>query len=320
LSFVFAKRTSRIFACLIQHYDKTLSCPYCQRCANNMFNEYTILIQLGKIPYATNYNFQPWTSISKTSTLKDSLHFPYNLLMSLLKSGAIKRVPIYPSFDHKQLPRHETFYTTQKLDGNNKIPQTLILNYDGEMAYSMIMHQSGLMDILLAFINLYPDYIIEIDCNKEFPYKKPMTDRQGRNYFVNRKYYPDAVIKMISPEQKEYDFIIEFERTKTNEQIRKEKFAVCNNLERFGTYGLSRHTKFLFFYTYDTYNVFTRPLEYGNVKIQHTSIENRLNTLIKDSQKTYLNDTYRFLPFHDFYRLNQGIWLNSRREKVALVY
>lgn len=276
-----------------------------------------MLYQLGKVPYATVYNFQPWTAVNKQADLKSSLHYPDNLMKDLRRTKIVNQVPVYPVGEEKRNARHNTFYTLKSFSSEH-VSQSQ--TYNGTIALDMRRHQSGLMDILLSFINLYPDYTIEIDCKKEFEYQKKITDSMGRKYSVKRKYLPDAFIKLTSPDQKEYHFIIEFERTKSNDQIRKEKFKTCNELNKFGTYGLSRYTKFLFFFTYEIYNVYARPIEYHKeeVKKHQQAVEYRLNSLIKDS-KDLLNDCYRFLPFHNFYCLNEPIWLTKDLKKIALI-
>jgi len=38
-----------------------------------MFNKDKMIKQFGKVPYATVYNFQPWTAVNKKADLKSSL-------------------------------------------------------------------------------------------------------------------------------------------------------------------------------------------------------------------------------------------------------
>ena len=281
-----------------------------------MFNKDKVTYQLCKIPYATIYNFQPWTR-KKSDDLQSSLQHPGKIFKTLSDKKIVNKVAVYPYDEDKRNFRKTTFYTLKVLSGGSlSHSQT----YNGQIAYDMLRHQSGLMDILLAFINLYPDCLIDIDCKKEFPYKRKIKDARGNYNIYDRTYCPDAFIKLTTPNNKEYHFIIEFERTKSHEQIRKDKMEICNSLNKFGTYGISRHTRFLFFYTYELYNVFARPVEYNNPEIKkyQNSVEYRLNSLINDSQHL-LNDNYLFLPFHDFYLLNKPIWLNSKKEKRMLV-
>lgn len=284
-----------------------------------MYNAEKMLHQLGKVPYASVYNFQPWTSVNKKSSLKASLKYPDKLLMELRKKSAVYPLRVYPFGEEKRNLRHTTFYSINnelRKYTNKRKKDPLVI------AESNIRHQSGLMDIFLAFINLYPDYEISIEWDKSFCFekrKKYPNDESIKEYHSSN-YVPDGVIKLTSSDMKEYYFIIEFERTKTAEQIRKDKFRICNSIKKFQSYGLSRYTKFLFIYTYELYNVFARPIEYQNEDIirQHQAVNHRLVNLIKTSQEL-ISDTYRFMSFQDFYRLNETVWFNNKLEKVRLI-
>lgn len=262
--------------------------------------------QLKKVPYASVYNFQPWTAKNKNSKLTVSLQYADKLMKELRRTNIVKPVPVYPLGEEKRALRHKTFYT---------------LKYNGDIAFDMLRHQSGLMDIFLGFINLYPDCIIEIDTKKTFAYEKEYRDNNiGKIQKINKKYNPDAFIKITTLDNKEYHFIIELERSKGHKDIRHNKFEVINSLKKFENYGISRHTKFLFFYTTEHYNVYTRPIEYRNedTRRQQQFVEHSLYKLIKDNQDI-LNDNYRFISFHDYFNLNEAKFLNSKIQKVSLI-
>lgn len=281
----------------------------------NMTTEEKLLSQLAKIPYATVYNFQPWTA--KTTDLLNSLQWPDKILRRLYKNKIVDRMPLYPEEEVKRNYREHTFYTVR---GERKKGT---LGFLGNLSLSNVRHESGLMDILLAFINLYPDYEIEIDTTPEMPYTRTYNDSRAIKREFKKTYCPDAIIRMTSPEGREYNFIIEFERTKTHQQIRSEKFNTIPLLNRFHTYGLNKYTKFLFVYSYEFYNIYTRPSEYNRPEVQkhHQAIEGRLKTLIKTSRDyDYLTqDIYYFLPFYDFYRLDKGVWLDRMARPVSLI-
>lgn len=275
--------------------------------------------QLGKVPYASVYNFQPWTSVNKKSNLKVSLQYPDKLIKQLRKKNVVSPLKIYPFGEEKRNLRHTTFYLIDSEYRNytNKRKKDPLA-----IASSQLRHQSGLVDIFLAFINLYPGYEISIEWDKSFNFQKTRKypgDKSIKDYHTS-SYVPDGVIKLISPDLKEYHFIIEFERTKTAEQIRSDKFRICNSLDKFEKYKLNHFTKFLIIYTYEFYNIHTRPIEYHQEEtIRHQqAVDYRLNSLIKHSQE-YLNDSYRFMSFHNFHRLNEAVWLNSKMQKVKLI-
>jgi hypothetical protein len=210
-----------------------------------MFNSEKMLSQLNKVPYATLYNFQPWT-VNKTANLLTSLQWPDKILKQLRRSKALTRVPVYPYGEESRHLRHNTFYTAHQIASSN-LTQSRI--YNGQISFDMLRHQFALIDVLLAFINLYPAYNVEIDWNRSFPYAGRLDKKGGGFRSVKGNYNPDAVVKLTSFETgREYHYIVELERTKTHEQIR-DKFLLCNLLSKFGSYGLSRHTKFLFVIT-----------------------------------------------------------------------
>ncbi len=272
-----------------------------------------VLYWLRKIPYATVYNLQPWTH--KTAlNLNDSLQWPSVILKKLVTQDLLKQMILYPYYPNMRNYREKTFYTVNDyvVDEPKKGGEYNKINASGEMALSMAEHESALMDIFLAFLNLYPDCEISIDTKQKFPYK---FDKD-----TAKKYLPDAVIRLRTPNMKNYHFIIELERTKTHAQIRNDKFAVNKLMDKFQKYGLSKHTKYLYVYTYELYNVFWRPCEYSDkfIKTQMKAVEYRLDSLIKSSSEM-LNDSFRFLPFHKFHALNKSVWLNSKREKVSIL-
>lgn len=194
------------------------------------------------------------------------------------------------------------------------------------MASSMAMHQSGIRDILWGFIFLYPDYEVSIKFEPEYPFlEKTYFKRLGKtsyNDFNNvLSYRPDALVKLISRDnKKEYDFLIELERTKRPIEIKKGKFDKIESLNLFSTYGLSENTKILIFYSYEKYNVYSRPLEYSNpiVKKEIDAVKSRIEQLLNYA-KPYPNHKYRIIPFHDFYKLNEAVWYTPQGRRVKLI-
>jgi len=168
----------------------------------------------------------------------------------------------------------------------------------------MLQHESAKIDVLLGFLYLYPDYDIEIDYNLNMEIKK------------GDVYNPDAYIKMISPDDKVYEFIIEIERSRDWPEIRKEKLNRNENLKPLDLYGLSNPTKFLYIYC-GNFEPFIRPVDYPNYKIE---IE-RLNRKFKRFKKfTYnLKDRYLFTPITNFTRLNEAVWLDIKGNPRKLI-
>jgi len=61
---------------------------------------------------------------------------------------------------------------------------------------------------------------------------------------------------------REYDFILEFERTRTPKAIMEEKIRANEKIGNFRKYGLSKKTKFLYVFTTEHFDVTKRPVEY----------------------------------------------------------
>ena len=263
-----------------------------------------ILHQISKLPYATIYNFQPWTYKNKEATLKSSLQWPYKIIRSLYKEKIIREIPIYPFRSIKRSSIPETFYT---IHANPVISNGV--SYRGRMSVMLTGHESGLMDILLAFLNLYSNSVISINTTPSFELKD--------GYL----YKPDAHIRITTSNNNVYDFLIEFERSASNSAISSKKIAKIDKMKKFSEYGLSRFTKFLFVFTIETYDVFLRPIQYTDIEVakQQSLIDKRLFTLLEGLHKTVNQHLFRFMSFHDFYRLNDSVWYDPAKKRVKLI-
>lgn len=247
-----------------------------------------ILNALEKVGKATAINFQPW--FRKTSnSVKYSSRYANILLNKLAKIEAIKRLSVYPMMDNERLKIVKIFYS---LKGSK---------FD-KLARRELEHTSGIADILLAFLYLYPDYDFEIIHEPNFSISK------------KENYKPDVHIRMFAY-NKVYDFLLEFERTRSKSDIMKKIQSKCEKLN-FKNNGL-KYTRFLFVYTDEMFNVFARPIEYKKYQKRIESVETQFNNLMKDTSG--LNDSFLFLPFHKFIYLNQPIWQKPNGEKVKLI-
>ena len=157
---------------------------------------------------ATVFHFQPWIS-RDSQNFNGSLSVPYRYVQRLTKEGLIKPVEVYP-YIHKTF-RHNQFYALK--------PGHKISNF-------ILEHQFGLIDVLMAFIYLYPEYEIDIKFT-------PKLEAAGKVY------KPDALISMVSPIGKKYDFIIEFERTRNPIAVYNEKLLKNEQMPPFKDMGLS---------------------------------------------------------------------------------
>jgi len=254
-----------------------------------MNSERLLLPIFKKIQMATSYHFAPWLSPNAT-TLNGYLLWSMLQINLLRAQGLIREVEIYPYFGKKW--RYNTFYSIKP----NKI------------ANSHIEHQSGLIDVLMAFLYLYRDHEIEID------YSPKLKDKNGI-------YRPDALVKMRDMDGKEYHFLIEFERTRSAEAIFKEKLTKNEQLRPFKEYGLSEHTKILYICGHEWMNVFWRPIQYKTEPQALRGIQatNKQLELLMKKAKNLPDHKYRFLPYHYFVELNKMVWTTPKGNSVSLI-
>lgn len=247
----------------------------------------SLLSVLDKVKMATVYHFQPWLS-AHTDSFKGSLSWSTRLIVRLRDAGLIKPVNIFPLI--RRPYRYNAFYSTKA---------------GVSLAYREIEHQSGLIDVLMAFIYSYPEHDIEIKYT-------PTLKADGKAY------RPDALVKLTSADLRRYDFIIEFERSRNPQAILKEKLRKNQRMPSFKELGLSDHTKILYVYSHENFNVFNRPNQYKSCPKEIQSLETGFSNLLK-SVRELPDHKYRFLPYHQFTRLAEPIWTTPKGNKVSLI-
>ena len=135
-------------------------------------------------------------------------------------------------------------------------------------------------------------------------------------------YRPDAHIRLISKgiRSMTYDFIIEFERTRSNQAIIDEKLKRNEKLANFRKYGLSDKTKILYVLTDEFYNVYWRPVEYHQKEVRKLTdkVNYRLKRLIEEA-RFLPGHKYRFTTLHNFTRLDKAVWHNSPGHPTKLI-
>jgi hypothetical protein len=169
-----------------------------------------LLKTIARVQLASKYNISTFT-LKTADTLEGSLKEPGRPFTQLSKAGFIAPVPTY---DCGKTFRHNTFYRVTKtghqaIDGHK-------YRYVEPRSINNLEHTSGLLDVHLGFVYNYPNFKIAIDCNK-----------------VLDGYKPDAHIRLTSNEIKPrtFDFLIEFERTRSNKAIIDEKFKKNEKLK-----------------------------------------------------------------------------------------
>lgn len=241
-----------------------------------------VLNNIYKIGFASPSNFIPF--LSKSEDFKAAKNWPDKIFKAFIEKGLIKEVKVYNRIYTRQTLR-DTFYCLTQA-GYDAL-EVKARHYDPK-SINQINHESGLNDILLGFIYAYPDCEVTID----------------RNFvFKNEKYKPDALVKVFNPNTGRLDnFIVEFERTRTWEQIRKEKFGVALKVSP-KDYGLEC-CKFLYIYAHEQFNVFKRPMEWTPSILE---FQNRHFKKFKDYTQG-LKNNFLFARYHDFTRLNESVW------------
>lgn len=246
-----------------------------------MTAEDIFLKKLNIVKSATKYNFQPFTHRTGKN-LKNSLQQPTNILNQLKSSKMVKEVEIYPPVN---LTRKNTFYTPRGYRHH-------------KIARRELEHTSGIRDITLGFAYGYEDYKITV-------IYEPNMSLQDK-----KSYKPDAYISLHSLKNKKYEFLLEFERTRSMRAILDEKVTKCENLD-FEKNGLNPNTKILFVYSHEVFDVYNRPIEYQK------SLTDALEETAKNLSLE-LDDKYRTMAYHKFPKLNEEVWYRGG-EQVKLI-
>jgi hypothetical protein len=171
------------------------------------------------------------------------------------------------------------------------------------------MHESMKFDIVLSFLRLFP--------NKKF------TFRYDSSFYGVR---PDILIRIESTNPKELTrfLLVEIERKKTIDRVFNEKIKryeeMFKAIEKKKSHNIDQFTA-LFIYTDIWFDVFLRPQEYGDPSIiNHIDCVNSLlKNLVQHYCKFLPEQRYRFLGFHNFYRLIEPVWLTPNGNRVALL-
>ncbi len=256
---------------------------------------------IARVGMATVYHFQPWT-VTNAGDLNKSLQWPTRIFNRLVKAELITPLQIYPTIGRQY--RYNTFFVpTAK---GYKVANIKYKYKDG-IALTNLHHQFGLIDICISLIKCFPDYSVTFEYDRvlKFP---------GYNY------KPDAIAHLKDSKGKVYNYIIEFERSRSPKSIYLDKLAKNHKMTDFDDFDLSKYTKFLYVFTNEWYRVFNRPIEYEDHKINNEiqSVENDFFLLTAFGQ--YIEDyKFRFLPYHQFTRLAEPIWVTPKGNKVSLI-
>jgi hypothetical protein len=258
------------------------------------------LLDIGGIATLNNF-FSP-----SAKTHKGGLLFTRKLFKSYVHEGFIERIDPIGKPANKAC---EVFYCLTK-KGASFIGRTDEYKYKKyQKSPYNILHESMKYDIALAFLRLYPEI--------------KFTFRYDSSFYGVR---PDILIRIESTNPKELTrfLLVEIERKKTVDRLFNEKikryeemfYAIAKNK----SHNIHQFTA-LFVYTDIWFNVFLRPQEYKDpTVVNHIECVNSLLiNLVRHYCKQLPYQRYRFLGFHDFYRLNETLWLTPTGNRVRLI-
>lgn len=258
------------------------------------------LLDIGGIATLNNF-YSP-----SAKTLKGSLLFTRKLFRSYVQDGLIEKID---SIGKPANKAREVFYCLTK-KGAAYIGRANEYRYKKyQKSPYNILHESMKFDIALSLLRLFP--------HVKFTFRYDST-----LYGVR----PDITARLESKNPKELTrfLLIEIERKKTIDRVFKEKIKQYENMFEAIAKNKSHNINqfcVLFIYTDIWYDVFLRPQEYQDPKISNhiTSVNNLLNNLVRHYCKHLQIQRYRFIGFHDFYRLNDLVWLTPQGYRVRLM-
>lgn len=223
-------------------------------------------------------------------------------IWQLEKAGLILPVRQYGYLQNEKY-RH-TFWQVTKEGAN-------ALGYEqytpiGEKSVQNFPHQFGLID---ALCGLYFPFRDEFDITITYPSTANSLDG----------YKPDAIIRYRHKlDGRQYDFILEFERTRTPKAIFEEKIRLNEKLTNFRKYGLSKQTKFLYVFTTENFDVTKRPVEYPECRPMIQRVEKQFGQLLHVACKLP-EYRYRFALLHQFKEYEKAVWVMPSRRRVKII-
>ncbi|MBT4482285.1 MAG: hypothetical protein HOC71_01245 [Candidatus Latescibacteria bacterium] len=176
----------------------------------------------------------------------------------------------------------------------------------GRKSVQNFPHQFGLIDALCGLYFLFRD---EYDITITYPSTANSLDG----------YKPDAIVRYRHKlDDRQYDFIVEFERTRTPKAIMEEKIRLNEKVTNFRKHGLSKQAKFLYVFTTENFDVTTRPVEYPEYVQMIERVENQFRQLLRKARE--LPDyRFRFALLHQFKEFKKAVWMTPSGRRTKLI-
>ncbi|MDP2983465.1 MAG: hypothetical protein Q8O92_09060 [Candidatus Latescibacter sp.] len=251
------------------------------------------------LKFATIYNL----AFESRGTNKDSCLVGIGRhIRQLEKAGLILPVRQYGYLRNEKF-RH-TFWQVTKEGAN-------ALGYErytpiGEKSVINFPHQFGLIDTLCG---LYFPFRGEYEFTVTYPSTSNSLDG----------YKPDAIVRYRHKlDGREYDFILEFERTRTPKAIYEEKIRLNEKIKNFRKYGLSKQTKFLYIFTTEIFDVTKRPVEYSECRPILQRVEKQFSQFLYMTRKLP-DHRYRFALLHQFKEFERAVWFIPNGHKTKII-
>lgn len=154
--------------------------------------------------------------------------------------------------------------------------------------YREIDHRAMIADLALAFSYYFPG--CDIGYEKDI---KTSKDRDVRC---------DIVV-----DYEGYRWVVELERSLTPLQIKDKKLTRYKHL--------AEKAKILFVYAPRDYQFSFRPMQYK----ENPQVIGKSNAGVEELARYFDKPYYLAMSFHNFHKLNKGVWLNSKGNKVSLI-
>lgn len=242
----------------------------------------------------------------EAKTYKGGLLFTRNLFKSYLSDGLLEKIePIGKPLNKSR----EVFFCLTKR-GADYVGRSDEYRYKKyQKSPHNIMHESMKFDVALSFLRRFQ--------------RLKFSFRYDSSFYGVR---PDILIRIesSSPREPTKFFMVEIERKKTIDRVFNEKIkryeAMFKAIEKKKSHNLNQFTV-LFVYTDIWFDVFLRPQQYKDPSISNhiECVDNLLKNLVQHYCRYLPDHRYRFLGFHDFFRLHEPLWLTPNCNRVSIL-
>lgn len=236
---------------------------------------------------------------------KGSLLFTRKLFKEYLMEGLIEKIePIGKPMNKSR----EVFYCLTK-KGAKYIGRADEYKYKKyQRSPNNVMHESMKFDVALSFLRLFP--------NNKF------TFRYDSSFYGVQ---PDILIRIENTSKKQLTrfLLVEIERKKTVDRVFNEKIKryeeMFKSIEKNKSHNIHQFTV-LFVYTDIWFDPFLRPQQFSEplTKERIEKVDVLVKNLVYNYCKYLPDDRYRFTAFHNFYRLDESVWLTPQGRLITI--